>query len=243
MSQRNPTNQRYAGDGPQGQTRKSAASAKPAAPAASSVNVRKKPTTDAEKRAARKRREKEMAKRAEEKKRKQDEKARALAVAEGKTPPPEKKKGIGGFFASPEGRYNPNPKTAEFKKWRKVYWVLMVVGIAVVVISLAYNQINGGIGSSPVFIFLMVVAYGTIIGALVIDFKKIKPEQRAQRSGASTAKTPKQLKHQQDQAAEAARIEAARKAAKSARKSKRRSLVGLGKDDDTGSEESQEESE
>jgi hypothetical protein len=40
MAQRNPMNDRYQGDGPGGQTRKSAARAKPVTQAASSVHIK-----------------------------------------------------------------------------------------------------------------------------------------------------------------------------------------------------------
>lgn len=59
MSQRNPMNDRYTTDGPKGQTRKSAASAKPKTKAASSVRVVAAEKTKEQKKAERKAREKE----------------------------------------------------------------------------------------------------------------------------------------------------------------------------------------
>lgn len=59
MSQRNPMNDRYTTDGPKGQTRKSAASAKPKTKAASSVRVQPAEKTKEQKKAERKAREKE----------------------------------------------------------------------------------------------------------------------------------------------------------------------------------------
>ena len=59
MSQRDPMNDRYTTDGPKGQTRKSAASAKPKTKAASSVHVQAAEKTKEQKKAERKAREKE----------------------------------------------------------------------------------------------------------------------------------------------------------------------------------------
>lgn len=51
MSQRNPMNDRYAGDGPKGQTRRSAASAKPKSKAAATVIVKSNKKTEKERKA------------------------------------------------------------------------------------------------------------------------------------------------------------------------------------------------
>ncbi|MDR2197582.1 MAG: hypothetical protein LBO07_06440 [Coriobacteriales bacterium] len=234
MSQRNPMNQRYQGEGPSGQTRKSATSAKPASAAASSVHVKKKPVTDAEKRAARKQREKEQARKAEERQRRQRAREQALAEAresEAEPEPKKKKNPLSGIIG-----VNPNvPNSEEYRKWRRVYWILMVIGIvAVAVLMFYYLRINST--TTPFFFVFITIAYGAIIGALIIDFTKVKPLIRAAKSGTNKAKTPKQLKHQQEAAAEAARIEAARKAARATRRLPlRRRTIAAEKDaDDVG---------
>ena len=61
MSQRNPMNDRYMGEGPKGSTRRSAASAKPKSKAASTVIVKENKKTEKEKKAERKARQRKAA--------------------------------------------------------------------------------------------------------------------------------------------------------------------------------------
>ncbi|MDR1367410.1 MAG: hypothetical protein LBJ76_01655, partial [Candidatus Accumulibacter sp.] len=145
------------------------------------------------------------------------EREKAQALVEGKPPEPEKKTGILNRLLAP----NPNmPSSEEYRKWRRIYWILLAIGIVVVIISMLYNNLVDKT-LTPILIFFMVIAYGTIIGALVVDFRKVKPLLRAHQQ-APDSKTPKQIKHQQEAAAEAARLEEARKAAKASRKFPRR---------------------
>ncbi|MDR0308461.1 MAG: hypothetical protein LBH87_00835 [Coriobacteriales bacterium] len=232
MAQRNPMNQRYQGDGPGGQTRKSASSAKPTSQAAASVYVPKKPTTAAEKRAAEKQRRKQMeekaserAKRAEERAQQaEEEAAQAKAAALGidvselpeekpeKVKPQEKPK----FFSA-----NANPMTAalnanaEYRKWRRVYWVLLGIGIVCVVLSFLFQNT---FKNTMAFMYTMVPAYICIIAAFVIDFRKVKPHVKAYQAGSQGGKSPKQIKHEQEALAQAKELEAARKAAKGAKR-------------------------
>lgn len=231
MAQRNPMNQRYQGDGPGGQTRKSAASAKPATHAAASVHIRKKPQTDAEKRAARKQREKEEQAKAAERARRAREREKALAEAgdDGEKSsttavsgekPLEQKSFLAKMFAP-----NPNmPQTEEYRKWRRVYWILIGVGIVCIVLSLLsglFLQTTSGEMSMPGMISLA-GAYVAIIAAFAFDFAKVKPLVRKYQAANTGNKTPKQLKHEQEAREHAAAAEAARKAAKEAKKSARR---------------------
>jgi len=91
MARRNPMNQRYQGEGPEGKTKKSATSAKPKTEAASSVRIPRKPVTAKEKKAELKRREQEEQRKAEEKARKAKEREEAALKASGIEPEPEKK--------------------------------------------------------------------------------------------------------------------------------------------------------
>jgi hypothetical protein len=226
-------NQRYQGDGPGGQTRKSAARAKPVTQAASSVHTRKKPQTDAEKRAARKAREKEEQRKAAEKAQKQAEKdkieASAKAKAEAETGADAganvggvvKRQGalqafLGRFFAP-----NPNaPSSEEYRKWRRVYWILIVIGMVFIAAALIV-QLN--LPDRPVISMVsLACAYAPVIAAFVIDRRKVQPILKERQKLSTGNKSPKQLKHEQEARERAAAVEAARKAAKDAKKSQRR---------------------
>jgi hypothetical protein len=220
-------NERYQGDGPGGQTRKSAARAKPAAQAASSVHIKKKPQTAGEKRAARKAREREAELKAGERARKQAEKAKlessggeegkegkgAKAIVPSQLSQP---KGFFGKLVAPP----PNmPTSAEYKKWRKVYWVLLGIGAVAVVVAFIAQAL-----SPQNWMFFLAVAYVPIISALVVDFRKVRPLIKAHQASAGANKSPKQLKHEQEAKERAEAIEAARKAARIAKKSSRRKV-------------------
>jgi hypothetical protein len=237
MAQRNPMNQRYQGDGPGGQTRKSAASAKPVTQAASSVHIKKAPQTDSEKRAARKAREKEMERKSIERARRAAERAKAEASA-GETdkqvtpPAPEKPRGLLGKLLAPA----PNmPSTEEYRKWKRVYWMLMVIGIVAVALSFGGIQVLNS--ASTTWMVALGVAYVAIIAAFIVDFKKVKPLiKEHQRQGVGN-RTPKQMKHELEAKERAASIEAARKAARDAKRAPRRrksETIVPGEDDTRG---------
>jgi hypothetical protein len=210
-------NQRYQGDGPGGQTRKSAARAKPVSQAAATVHVKKKPQTDSEKRAARKTRQKEEERKAIEKARKKAEKAQP----EGVVVEPKKPQGFLGKLIAPP----PNmPATEEYQKWRRIYWILLIIGIFCVIISFLY-QMSGG--TNQTFWMLSIgAAYAVIIAAFVVDLRKVKPLVKEHQKHGSGNKTPKQLKHEQEAKERAEAIEAARKAERDAKKSSRRRKSG-----------------
>ena len=107
MSQRNPMNERYQNDEHQGKTRKSAASAKPKSAAASSVYIKPKTKTKADKKAAR---------RAERQKQ-----------------------------AELERKYA-NPPTEEYKRLRKIWWVLLIGAIACLALSFFLRDSLGEFG-------------------------------------------------------------------------------------------------
>jgi len=105
MAQRNPMNDRYVGDGPQGKTRKSAAKLKPKTEAASSVQVAKTPTNRQERKAARKKRDIQIQAKEKERKRKAEERYRKELEAAGEVfeepKPPTALDKIKGFFIPP----------------------------------------------------------------------------------------------------------------------------------------------
>ncbi len=128
-------NDRYQTDKVKGQTKKSAASAKPKQKAAASVYVRPAGKTKAEKKAIRKQ---------------QQAKQREL------------------------DRMYYNPPTQEYKNLRRIWWVLLIAAIIITAISFfARDIIPEGMS-----IFTLVLAYACIIGALYIDFAKIRKVRR-----------------------------------------------------------------
>ncbi|MDR0350067.1 MAG: hypothetical protein LBH64_00770 [Coriobacteriales bacterium] len=218
MAQRNPMNQRYQGDGPGGQTRKSAARAKPVSQAAATVHIKKKPQTDSEKRAARKAREKEEERKAIERAKRKAEREQAEGEqSEGDAAESEQPKGFLGKLLAPA----PNmPASVEYRKWRKRYWILLGIGIVCVAISFIY-QMSGG--TNQTFWMISIgAAYAVIIGAFIVDFRKVRPLIKEHQKQGTGGKTPKQLKHEQEAKERAEAIEAARKAAQAAKKASRR---------------------
>jgi hypothetical protein len=222
MAQRNPMNQRYQGDGPGGQTKKSASSAKPSSAAASSVHIRSKPTTNSEKRAAAKAREREAQKKAAEKARKAELKAQSSAGESG-TPvsAPAVKKESNSVMGKAKGFFDkllapaPNmPTSPEYKKWRKLYWILIVGGIVSVALSWILQMLF--VNLSVLWIATMVLAYAFIGAAFFIDFRKVRPLIREHQTLNVGNKSPKRIKHEQEAAEHAAQLEAARKVAKEA---------------------------
>ncbi|MCL1879591.1 MAG: hypothetical protein FWF71_03075 [Actinomycetia bacterium] len=245
MATRNPMNQRYQGTGPEGQTRKSAASVKPASEAAATVHVRKKPSTPAEKKAAERQRKAKLAEKAEERARKaagREEAARAAEIqaklARGEITAEElaceqedkaakAKAQKKGFLASLKGGIAPSQPTGPAAQtpaqklsgnpeYRK--WrrnYWLCLGAGMVCVACALYFQST---ASGLWIYFMIAAYPLVIIAFVIDFRKVKPLLRKQQQVGPGNMTPKQLKHQMEAQAKAAQIEEARKAQKAAKK-------------------------
>jgi len=235
MAQRNPMNQRYQGDGPSGQTRKSAASMKPATSAAASVKVKGKPSTSAEKKAAEKERMDKLQKKADERKRKADRARQALLqaeldekkakgeitvdeaeqlLAEATEVKPQKKK----LFTTksyPEGTLQADP---EYRKWRRYYWFSMIAALLLIFVSISlillFPERN--------WMVVMIVSYAPVLVSIYINYSKIRPLSEYYQKGASGKLSPKQSKHDQAVKAQAAQLEAARKAEKAARSRNKR---------------------
>ena len=135
MSQRNPMNERYQGDKVKGQTKKSAASAKPKTKAASSVYIRSTKKTPQEKKAERK-----------------AERQRAAEL----------------------DRMYYNPPTKEYKDLRRIWWFLLIAAIILTFVSF-FGQTRL---PQTFTLITLVAAYGCIIGALYVDFSKIRKVRR-----------------------------------------------------------------
>jgi len=173
MSQRNPMNDRYQTDDKKGQTRKSAAEAKPKTKAASSVHIQSTTKTPQQKKAA------ARAKRQE--------------------------------TAELDRKYY-NPPTPEYKKWKRVWWVLIIVAIAATAFSIGLNYLIGG-DQTLVMPFLG-VGYACLIAAFILDLTKIKKIRR-QYQAEMQAKITKEARAQakkEHAAALAAKKSAAEKA-------------------------------
>jgi hypothetical protein len=190
MTQRNLQNQRNV-EGPVGQTKKSAAKAKPAKKAAATTYVgsskpaekkslfgRKNPTPEAD-----------------TKKKPSQQEANTQATA-----------------ASNKAKLSQNP---EYKKWRRAWWICIGCALGFTVLAWCSSYF---IPEMWAFVIPLVGAYGSIIVAFYIDFKKVKPFRTPNTAVAGGKKSNKQLKREQEAAAAAAELEAARKAAKEQKK-------------------------
>ena len=136
MSQRNPMNDRYQTDEHRGQTRKSAASAKPKTKAASSVRMQPTVKTKQQKKAE-----------------KRVQRAKQAEI----------------------DRQYYNPPTAEYKRLRKVWWGLLIGAIVLTALSWVGRSFLPEAGT---YVSLG-LAYACIIGALYVDFSKIRKVRRA----------------------------------------------------------------
>ncbi|MEA5019827.1 MAG: hypothetical protein VB027_05620 [Gordonibacter sp.] len=188
MSQRNPMNDRYQTDDHKGQTRKSAASAKPKTKAASSVRMEPTVKTKQQKKAAQK---------AERSKQTQLD------------------------------RKYYNPPTPQYKKLRKIWWGLLIAAIVFTALSFLGRAWLPEVASYIV----LGMAYACIIGALYVDFSKIRKVRRAYQEEMENSKSKEQRAMEKQQKAEqkAAELAAAEKAESGeADKTKKRGLFGSG---------------
>lgn len=197
MSTRNPLNSRYTDGGPSGQTRKSAASAKPKRKAGDTVYVSstrsKSPGFG-----------KAMPEKTKEEKRIDREKARVENNA---------------IYSAATVLMNNNP---DYKRYKMIWWVILGVAIVMTVVSwVVQMQIQSLVWG----LVSIGVAYVGIIGALILDFWKIRPIRKDARIRAASM-TKKQL----DAVLE-------KEVLKNQRKKLEKDLKKAGKDADTLSEE------
>lgn len=186
MSQRNPMNDRYQTDEHRGQTRKSAASAKPKTKAASSVRMQPTVKTKQQKKAE-----------------KRVQRAKQAEI----------------------DRQYYNPPTAEYKRLRKVWWGLLIGAIVLTALSWVGRSFLPEAGT---YVSLG-LAYACIIGALYVDFSKIRKVRRAyqEQMEASKSKEQRALEKQQKAAQKAQKAETAGAPAEE-EKPKKRGLFGSG---------------
>ena len=143
---------------PKGTTRKSASSAKPVREAASSVRSAPAPTSRKQRQQEKK--EHQAADRAE---RQQERRREQVLTAEAM-------------------------RGEEYKKWRKQWWIVIVIAIVGVGLSWLFSAgVRNGVlpesfsqYSNAVSIIGLIIGYGGIIYAFYIDFKKIRPIRKAQ---------------------------------------------------------------
>lgn len=190
MTQRNPMNDRYQSEDHRGQTRKSAASAKPKTKAAASVRVKPVEKTKQQKKA-----EKKVARQ------KQSELDRKYY----------------------------NPPTPQYKRLRKIWWGLLIGAVAMT----AFSWFARSWFPEGVTYVTLGLAYACIIGALYVDFSKIRKVRRAYQEEMESAKSKEQraLEKKQKAAEREMKKEAEQKyeAAKEAEaQPKKRSLFGSG---------------
>lgn len=224
MSQRNPLNDRYQ-QREGGKTRKSAASAKPATKAASSVYIadpNAKP-------------KKSFFDRFKGKQEPEKKSSKSSAQAAEATEQPKKKGGkwtlndMEGSEAmeSMEGLSEEtkkaarakylNPGTSEYKRWRMLWWIVIVCGICSLIppVMLPEYFIDNG-DLSLIFFGL---GYAFLIAAVAIDAIKIRPLRKAARGGSIKGDRSKEATAARKQAKkEAIAKEEAKAAKKAARK-------------------------
>lgn len=165
MSTRNPLNSRYTDGGPSGQTRKSAASAKPKRKAGDTVYVsssRSKKNSGFGK---------AMPEKTKEEKRIDREKARVENNA---------------IYSAATVLMNNNP---DYKRYKLIWWIILGAAIVMTVVSwVVQMQIQSLVWG----LVSIGVAYVGIIGALILDFWKIRPIRKEARVKAASM-TKKQL--------------------------------------------------
>lgn len=156
MSQRNPMNDRYTTDERTGKTRKSAASAKPASKAASSVRLQSQGND----------KPKGLFSRA---------RSQASQDQAGKDKSSGTKKSQKGWVY--------DVPTEEYRWWRRVWWMLIVAAIALTALSLFLMNYEPLRNNTYLTFAPMVVGYGALIASLFVDIKKIRKIREAYNTG------------------------------------------------------------
>lgn len=150
MNERNTTNK------PVGQTRKSAASAKPVAKAAASVYVK-----DANAKPKKKGFFSRMASGDQEPETPKERKAREAAEARKAAEKAEQK-----------ARRNFKPKTPEYRKWKRVFWGFLCCSILCMVpVTFMSSLIET---NYVAYVTLLIFAWGFLTAAIITDIRKVK---------------------------------------------------------------------
>ena len=205
MSQRSATNKRNTDREVTGVARKSAASAKPAKPAASTVRV--VATSGKAKRD-------QIAK---------GEDLSKLTKEEKKARKKERRKQEDRVYAVSDILMNQNET---YQRYHKIWWGIMIVGVGALIVLYLITSLYGETdiaGVAIAQIVLLILAYGAIIAVFIFDFWKVRPIRREYQTiaeGMSEAKLKAVL--EQD-AAEKERKDAEKEARKAAKRAERQS--------------------
>lgn len=161
MATRNPMNQRYTDGGPAGQTRKSAASAKPKRKAADTVYISNskqkssKPTPKLSKE--------------EQKIKREQERAHSNAI-----------------YSVATILMNNDPR---YKKFKLVWWAMLGLAVLILICTWIIQvklKLHEQKTVSYLSIGLLLAAYAPIIIAIVLDFAKVRPIRKAARVKAAS---------------------------------------------------------
>lgn len=227
MSQRNPLNERYQ-QREGGKTRKSAASAKPATKAASTVYIADPNAKPKKSFMDRFKKKEEPVKMSKSQQRKAAEAAEA-ADQQGKKKGKWTLNDMEGSEAmdSTEGLSEEtkkaarqkylNPGTKEYKKWRTIWWVVIGLGICSLIPPVLAPELF--VDDATMSMIFFGLGYAFLIAAVAVDAIKIRPLRKAARGGS--------IKEDRSKEATAARKQAKKEAiakeeAKAAKKASRK---------------------
>lgn len=223
MSRRNPLNERYQQQ-EGGKTRKSAASAKPATKAASTVYIadpnakQKKSFLDRfrkKEEPQKKASKSQQAKQAEETQTKKGGKWTLNDMAG--TEEMESTEGLSEATKKAARKKYLNPGTTEYKKWRTIWWIVIVCGIISLIPPVVAPQYFVDQETNSMIFFGL--GYAFLIAAVAIDAIKIRPLRKAARGGSIKSDRSKEA----TAARKAAKKEAiAKEEAKAAKKAARK---------------------
>lgn len=118
-----------------------------------------------------------------------------------------------------------NPPTPEYKRLRKIWWALLIAAIVCLALSFFLRDYLGEFA----WMVILVLSYVFIIGALWLEFSKMKKVRRAYQEQMEAKKTKSQRAQERREkaAAKAAAAEAASKAAEEKPAEKKGFLGGL----------------
>lgn len=193
MARRNPMNARYTQDREGGATRRGAGSAKPVTAAGASVRQpTKKPAGNA--------------------------KQRALATAnmskeERKALRAKEREQENNLYTASSILCN---KDEKYKKLRRYWWGLLIAAIVFTVLS--WTTLSTGVGGQVASIVVLVLAYASIIGALVMDFTVVRKRRNYFRDKVNAMSKKAVDRVIQESYQERVAKEAAKKAKKEAKK-------------------------
>lgn len=172
MTRRSPMNDRYTTERTGGATKRGAGSMKPATSAASSVRVQSKKPTGGNSRS----------------------RAMAAMNADAGKSKEEKKLERAKRREQEDELYTASSilcnKDEKYQMWRRVWWACLIG--AVVFTALSWASLSSGVGGAVVSVVVLVLAYVTIIAALVIDVGPVRKRRNVYRDKVN-AMTKKQV--------------------------------------------------